>query len=206
MSKDISITRALTELKTLDGRITKAINKPFIHCKVGGRVAGTSKTEQEVNDEAKQDFQSYHDLMERRNKIKCAIVKSNATTMVEVGDKVMTVAEAIERKTSVRMEEEMLNQLKSQYKRMQSNVEQHNAQINNKLSEMIQVNLSKDRKVSEDDYKMIAKPFLEQNEASLVDPLKLNVIINSMEKDIEDFKLNVDFALSEVNALTKVQI
>lgn len=206
MSKEISITRALTELKTLDGRITKAINKPFVHSKVGNRVSGTNKTEAEIIQEVKQDFQSYRDLIERRNKLKCAIVKSNAITMVEVGDKVMTVAEAIERKTSVQMEESMLNQLKGQYSRMYSSVEQHNTQVNNKLAELIQVNLSKDRKVSEDDYKLIAKPFLEQNEASLIDPLGISALINTMEKDIEDFKMNVDFALSEVNALTKITI
>ena len=48
------------------------------------------------------------DLISRRNKIKSAIIMSNAKTVVEVAGKQMTVAEAIDKKSSIEYEKELL--------------------------------------------------------------------------------------------------
>jgi hypothetical protein len=41
---------------------------------------------------------------------------------------------------------------------------------------------------------------------SIVDPLGLADVIRNLETEIEDFKSNVDFVLSESNARTEVEI
>jgi hypothetical protein len=52
----------------------------------------------------------------------------------------------------------------------------------------------------------IAKPFLERNEAKLEDPLNLDSLIESLSQEILEFTSNVDYVLSESNALTQIEI
>lgn len=206
MSEQISITRALAEIKTLDARIVKATNDRYVEMSVGGSVVGSNRSEDETKAAIKQKFQSFTDLVKRRNALKCAIVSSNANTKVKIGDKEMLVAEAIERKNSIAFEEQMINNLRSQHRTAISKVESTNIQANQRLDQMIEVNLGKDRKASEDDYDVIAKPFMAKNEAKLIDPLDLEVLVQQLQNDVDEFKLNVDFALSEINAVTKITV
>lgn len=206
MSEQISITRALAEIKTLDARIVKATNERYVEMSVGGSVVGSNRSEDETKAAIKQKFQSFTDLVKRRNALKCAIVSSNANTKVKIGDKEMLVAEAIERKNSIAFEEQMINNLRSQYRTAISKVESTNVQANQRLDQMIEVNLGKDRKASADDYDVIAKPFMAKNEAKLIDPLDLETLAQQLQNDVDEFKLNVDFALSEINAVTKITV
>lgn len=202
----ISVTRALAELKTLDDRIQKAAGNGYIILTVGGKVVGTQRSKEEVEKSIKESYQSFNDLVSRRNKLKSAIVKSNAQTSVLIGGKEFTVAEAIERKNSINLEQLLVNSLVNQYRQAASQVEKTNLDANNRLNQMVEVNLGKDRKTSEEDYDAIAKPFMAKNEAKLVDPLQLETLVVSLQKEIDDFKLNVDFALSESNALTQIDV
>lgn len=206
MSEQISITRALAEIKTLDARIDKATNDRYVEMSVGGNVVGSNRSEDETKAAIKQKFQSFTDLVKRRNALKCAIVSSNANTKVKIGDKEMLVAEAIERKNSIAFEERMINNLRHQHRTAISKVESTNIQANQRLDQMIEVNLGKDRKASEDDYDVIAKPFMAKNEAKLIDPLDLEELVQQLQNDVDEFKLNVDFALSEINAVTKITV
>lgn len=90
------VTKGLNELKLLDSRIMRKIkDASFISVaklsavNVDGKV---SKEEFKAN--AKADYMAITDLIKRRDKIKAAIVKSNAIIMVEIAGKKMTVAEA----------------------------------------------------------------------------------------------------------------
>lgn len=98
----ITITEALNELKLYDARIRKAIS----NTKLAGAAKKSSArigaiTKNEFNEHAKASYQSVTDLIANRNTLKSAIVKSNAVTEITVNGKVMTVAEAIERKNAI---------------------------------------------------------------------------------------------------------
>ena len=54
-------------------------------------------------------------MIKRRNQIKSAIIASNAVTMVEVAGVRMTVAEAIDKKSSIGYEKELLARLSEQF-------------------------------------------------------------------------------------------
>lgn len=207
MAELISITRALSELKVLDARITKLSSRPVVFRKVAGKVANQQGvTVEDLEKNVRADFQALNDLINRRTKIKSAIVSSNATTKVTVGSKTMSVAEAIELKTSIATKEFLLHNLRSQYANVNSQIETQNAEASRRLDQMLEANLGKDRKVEEADYSAIAVPFMKKNEASMVDPLDVNSVIKQLETEIDEFKMNVDFALSEVNAMTKIEV
>ena len=61
-------------------------------------------------------------------------------------------------------------------------------------------------KIGENDVNSITEPYIEKNEFHLVDPLNLAKTIEDLSDEIEDFESNVDAALSEINALTFIEI
>ena len=84
------------------------------------------------------------DLIRNRNTLKAAIVKSNAITYLEIGDKTMTVAEAIERKNSIQYEKDLLLAMKAQYASATVTVNKENTKVDNKVDELIQSFVSRD--------------------------------------------------------------
>src|SRR5690606_13391079 len=111
----LSIAGALVELKLLDKRIEKATgNGLFVSYKLGQNVPKLFKNSEEMLTTIKASHQSVTALITRRNMIKSAIVVSNATTKVTIGDESMTVAEAIERKNSIYYDKALLSSYQQQ--------------------------------------------------------------------------------------------
>ncbi|MBS5368933.1 MAG: hypothetical protein KHY19_05675, partial [Coprobacillus cateniformis] len=135
--RKISITQALNELKLYNEKILKAIEKVNL---VGYAKKSFDKigvfTKDEFSANCKADYQSLTDIIANRNYIKSAIVKSNAVTEVKIGESVMTVAEAIERKTSIQYDELLLDKMKAQYAAATSNVERENKRVDAKVDEL----------------------------------------------------------------------
>ena len=114
--RKITVTEGLNKLKLYDSKIKKAIdNLKLIGAKKKSvDKVGVVNVEKFIAD-AKAAHQSIMDLIRNRNTLKAAIVKSNAITYLEIGDRKMTVAEAIERKNSIQYEKELLLAMKAQY-------------------------------------------------------------------------------------------
>lgn len=201
----ISVTRALAQVKSLNDRIARATAQAFVSNVVGGKHP-SGKPTQEVEVILKANLQSVQDLIAQRKLIKSAIVRSNAVTTVEVAGVTQTVAEAIERKSSIVLEQTLLNTLRVQLAQQQSVVERTNVQVQTRLDTLIQTAVGKDRKVDEAELKAITGPFEAQNKAEILDPSEAQKVVDALAADIDAFLLEVDFALSEVNATTKVDV
>lgn len=201
----ISISRALVELKTLDSRITKSItNNTWILLKTKNKNYGF--IEEEFNKNTKADFQSLEDLIERRNKIKNAIMLSNSITMVDIGTNKVSVAQAIEYKKTIQYKTELLNIMKKQKQNITVEFENHKHKVQNKIDENIKIICGRDSKPDETTLKTVSIGIEKSDPVEIYDPLKLDNIIKDYEKDIEDFTANIDYVLSESNALTKIFI
>lgn len=201
----ISITRALAQVKGLNDRIARASNAAFITTLVGGKhQSGVSVTEAEAT--MKANLQSVQDLIAQRSALKSAIVKSNSIAVVVIDSMTMTVAEAIERKGSIQLEQILLNQLKAQLAQATQQVERTNVQVNQRLDQLIQSTVTKDRKVDEAEVAAIRDPFLKGNEAKLLDANGLQGVIDKLQASIDGFVTEVDYVLSEVNATTKIEL
>lgn len=196
----ISVTRALAELKLLDKRITKAISDgKFVSYSINGKNAiNTFKPLEEK--------QSIEALITRRAALKAAIMKSNATTKVNIGGVEMLVIDAIEMKETIKYKQSFLQQLKQQQQSTKYSISSTNETVSSRLDKLLEANFGKDSKTKSEEMEAIAKPFLERNEAKLEDPLNLDSLIESLSEEILVFTSNVDYALSESNALTQIEI
>lgn len=196
----ITVTRALVELKTIDRRIKKAREGAvFITYKCGTE----ENSKQKITDTR---LQQLTDLIEHRKKLKAAIVKSNATTMVTIGKHEYTVAEAIERKTSIEYEKELLRDMKTQLGNVTRQVESFNEKVQTKLDGMMEKSFGGNQKTNAEELKSFSESYLKTNRAEIVDPLSLAERIEKMETRIMDFESEVDLILSESNATTKITV
>lgn len=204
---EISITKALRELKTLDARILKKINETtFAASKKPKENIRGFKTVDEFEKEAKESIQSIKDLMDRRKQIKKSIVESNATTVVEVSGVKMTVADAIERKNFIEIEKTLLRKMNSDYVQSQEKVEVNNELAQDRLDTQLNNMISKDGKTDLTAVEGYKKLFWESEETKLIDPIQVKEISTKMALDIESFEDDVDVALSEINARTLITI
>ena len=209
--RKISITRALQELKLLDQRINKEINSTkFITTKKvkSEKLQNGIMTVKEFEDNAKAKFQSLNDLISRRKIIKSLIVESNAKTTVEINGVTYTVADAIERKTSIEYDKKVLDMLKRQLSSCTTNLETENARIEQSKQQFINSVVGRDSVDSKliSDTTEIANKKFEGEETVLVDPINIAKTIDKLEDDIIGFENEVDMVLSEINGITMIEI
>jgi hypothetical protein len=201
----ISITRALVELKTLDSRINKITNSTqWIVYKTKNKNHNLSEDEYKKNTLA--EFQSLNDLISRRDKLKNAIMKSNSVTEVEVGGNKMTVGQAIEYKNTIEYKQSLLQKLKYQRQQVTVDVENHKQKVQTKIDENVKVICGKDTKPDENVIKSVSDGITKGDPVEVYDPLGLDKVIKELETSIEDFRANVDYVLSESNALTTITV
>jgi len=201
----LTVAGGLVELKLLEKRIQKATNGIFVLFQEGKNVLKGYKDKNELVETIKSNNQSVVDLIKRRNVVKSAIVLSNATTKVSIGNETMTVAEAIERKTSVQFDKELLASYKNQLSQSIRRVDMINAEVNARADEMVKTFLSGDNsKIAE--ASSLRDNMIESQGADLVDPLNIKKLIEELEERIDNFEANVDLALSTSNAITELSI
>lgn len=205
----ITITRALTELKLLDARIIKLTGSAkFVDLFQNKRdiVLINNMTKEVFETKAKASMQSIEDLIKRREKIKSAIMLSNAVTSVEIGRKKYFVIEAISRKTSINYEVNLLQRMKHEITNAKHQVDQQKPQLDQNVKELVEKNLGGDKKPSKEDYDVISDPFLKANKLNIIDPCGVEKRIDEMDEKIDNFLAEVDFVLSESNAKTEIEV
>lgn len=209
-TETMTIHKALSELKILDGRIKKEIQS-------GSYCAANKHSNEKINGIPIQDFRKtvqgtydkVTDLINRRKAIKKAIVLSNAKTTVKIADTEYTVAEAIEMKNhGIEFETMLINVMDMQYKQAQAEV---NRQNGNNLEERADQYVTaiygqKEGKTNSADIDKVRKDFLEANSYEIVDPINVQDKVETLRQKIDAFMADVDSALSVSNALTEITI
>src|SRR5690606_37893967 len=110
---------------------------------------------------------SINDLINRRNKIKSAILKSNANTKVVIGGKEYTVVEAIDQKSAIQYKKDLLSTMRNQLVNILQEIDKSKTKVESQVETMLAQSLGSNKKVSDSDYDTIAKPFIEANELKL---------------------------------------
>lgn len=213
MTVTYSVTRALAELKRIDDRIARQTSDSTFIAAVAGKndkqklLIGSEASVSAAETKIKSNMQSILDMFAQRQQLKAAIVLSNATTKVTIAGQEMTVAEAIELKTSIAAKQKLILVLKNQLNNVNSIVTNQNS----KLEQQIEANLatiygSDKSKIDKDTYDTVAKPQKDAKEASLLDPLGIVNLIAKLEEEVSEILTNLDFTLSESNAKTEITI
>ena len=200
----MSITQGLAELKLLDKRLNKRLEgEPWVKL--------STKTNRVDTDELKKSaesvYTSYMDLVTRRDAIKRAIVMSNATTKVIIGNKWSgTVAEAIEHKSSLVYKKKLLTKMKNDVLTAESEYKSETEERDSRLDRLLSSELGKDVKTNPETIASLSTSFQETNKITIVDPLNLKAKATALEEDIDAFETNVDWVLSDTNCKTLINV
>jgi hypothetical protein len=196
----MSLARALVQLKLLDKRLQKLSNHGcFITYKIGNEIQ-----KRECN--APENLESFQGLMRRRQAIKAGLIKANAETEVKINDEKMTIAEAIELKSSIRYTISLRDALKNQLDTTAYNVESVNDRAQERLDEQLKAIYGKSGKVREEDTKAVEDAFWAANKAELVDQIDIRKRIEDLDEYIDTFLAEVDLVLSEANGRVEMTI
>lgn len=204
---EMTITKALAELKLLDKRINKAIDRTdFVNYCVGKKPVNGYNSNKDFDDDVRANYQSILDLIDRRDKIKSAIIQSNVDTTVEIAGEKMTVASAIEKKTSIAYKQFLLNKMEQNLVDADYEVSKINKSMQDRLDKLLETNFGKESNGKSYEVETISKPFKEQNEAKLVNPLNIKKKIQELTEHIDEFISEVDFVLSTSNSTHYINI
>ncbi len=203
MSQTISITQGLAELKLLD----KRINTHLKHLKWADVSTESNRVDAEkLKSRATAEYQSYMDLVKRRDSIKRAIVLANASTKVKIGSWEGTIAEAIEHKRSIEYQQNLLESMKNQLQEARKLYETTKSALDSRLERLLQSELGKDVKTNPETLSALTNTFRANNKVDLVDPLDLATKVAELEEEISNFETNVDWVLSEANGKTTIEV
>ena len=206
MSEMKTITELLNKVKLITKQIERdtGTGTYIISAQVEKFPVGYSSCDV-FKQKAKSTYQSITDLLEYRNKVKAAIVKSNANTTIVVDGITYTVAEAIERKNSINFEKMLLAHMTRQYQSVLALVEKENQRLQIKLDSLIETTVGKD-KSDVNAIKTLTENFWKINKVEIIDPLDLKDKIEQLQLSIDNFSSEIDYKLTIINSRTEVEV
>ena len=165
-----------------------------------------SQTVEAFSESVKDGYKSAMDLIKRRQAIKTAVVKSNATTTVVIGGNTYTIAEAIEMKNhGLDGEKRMLRYMVSRLAEAEALINRTRSDLESRADAFIRDQTGSKESKTEDLLKM-RQDYIAMQDVELVDPLHIREIIKTLDEKINTFMSEVDSALQTSNANTEITI
>ena len=199
----MTLTQGLSQIKLLTKRLTSTLaDSMFISASRG--MDKTTIHNIDVDDMRKRcqsDYDSARDLIARRTAIKQAIVAANARERVTIGDTSYTIAEAIERKSSIELEKQLLNAMRAQLAGVQTKVDRANEVVELNLQKILEhLGQGPDGEAPTVSASEYTEQYRSVQEFKFVDPIKLADKISKLQEEVDTFEADVDTALSINNA------
>lgn len=207
MKEEMTVHRALAELKVLNSRIANK-KQEIVY------IATYKSSQNKVNgvelnqfkDTMLSNYQSLNDMLRRSNAIDMAIKLSNATTKVKIGDVETTIVGAINMKNVDIPRKESLCQ------DMVGALYSANRVLQNENGDKLMVNTEKwltsmysgKENFNSKECIEMRENYIKVSEFKALDPLNIEKKIKDLREEIDTFKSEVDAVLSESNALTKI--
>ena len=206
-----SITRALAERKVLIKRHEKAVRElELIAVKRGNRLVDDYShiKPEDLKDRVIASWQSVLSIEQRIDEIKNQIDKSNLVTKIKIGSREMTVQEALVLKNSIDLRKSRLSKMKDLYRKAKLSFDRYLDVNRNIIDKTVAdtINASKDGKIDPELEKSTSEQIERLYCVKFEDPLSLETMIKQLESEIEEFESNVDYALSESNSQTFIEI
>lgn len=207
-TRRVTLTQVLSEIKSLDKRIERSIKEgKFIHLGYAHPTSISRDKQEKQRKEASSKYQSIQDMIARRFLLKAILVQTNAVNTVTVAGQSMTIAAAIERKTSIRLEQQLLTQLCNQKAQADRELEQANRDLEQALDNLRRTcNSSNSQPMSAADVQAQIDARRRESERLLIDPLRMDETIQNLKDSIDAFLSEVDTALSVYDATTIVEV
>lgn len=207
----ISLTRALSRIKTLENEISGDIVN-MAYCGImknkGSLVMHTNLSEKDFSVKTKANYQALNDKLKFLRDLKSAVAKANSTTEVEIAGKRMTIFDALSMKATMILYEKTLMAMRQSAQTAQTMYIRQEESLTKQADEIFKARLEAKEKTADvaNQYETFKTNLINSEGYKIVDPLNLNDEIENLKDFINAFKAEVDFVLSEVNAKTTITV
>lgn len=209
-TETMTIHRGLSELKVLGERINKVIsNAKFCAAAKQSMKKLAGVPIDDYKKDAQSSLDQINDMIARYNALKQAISKSNAETHVTIASHDYTVAEAIYmNQHGIDFKKYLLGSMEEQYASAIRTIDSANAMVSDRADRYIANNASASDKSSMDPetLKDMRQDYIDRETMVLIDGIDIKKIKDSLAKEIDAFKAEVDAVLSASNAITEITI
>lgn len=205
--EQMTVYKALIELKLLNKRIESSMTERFCTTKLGSANKVNGKDINFVKKEYEANFQRCKDLIDRYNRIKSAINLSNAKTVVKIFDKEYTIAELIYlSQFGLDKARDLVTALTKNYNECMSKIESRERELDKKADEYIK-NLygTKETNINSSTINDQRNSYIEANRIELVEGFDVNNAIVNIKDEIAKFEAEIDSAISISNATTIIE-
>lgn len=201
----ISLHRVIAEIKNLEQKLmVNGQQVVGVATKKDGMVGHTPKEKFEQNSQGCID--SFVDNLERLRNLKVARNIANATTKVCVSGQEMTIDEAIVRKATASYLQQFIQGIKQQYVGAVNTVNAASQEVERKIEAQVIAIGGSSKKVSEEEMKTIRAMMERSTGKEIVVGKNVEAFLEKSMAEIEKFMVEVDFVLSEANAMTQVDV
>lgn len=205
---ELTVTEALVKLKHLNKKIGDATGNVYVGYASSKGNAGLPagfKSVEHVKQEIKSRLDSVDGLIRFRDKLKSALVQSNAVTKINLAGNEISVAEAIEKKDSIKYKKELLKKLRDDLKNVEGAVNRNNSTIEQRADDFIS-KLYASSAATQEERMESRRKWIESNLGYVVTNDELSKKIKELEEEIDFFENNVDTTLSVSNAKTVINV
>lgn len=206
----MTVTRALAKLKVLESRIEKAIvESEFVSICIGKGANETfphGQNKDNLSRKIQGNFDQVESLIADRDAIKTAILASNSITNVKVGEKYITVADAIYLKKSIESKKKWLTQLRLTYDAATKLVNKTNTTVDTEITNAVNAASAGSVRPPDEIYDLVSTGIKDKKFASVFDPCNILDKIAKLQKEVEEVECELDFTLSEANSVTRINV
>lgn len=208
----MSITRALTRVKTIEKQLSRLVEGQFVVTLVKREVDNATDVFQDNVNMTKSNFDQFNDLFAELNRIKAAVRKSNEVTKVTIGGEELSVADALVYKNTIVYRNNFLDRITRENRQAESRVEQSKITADNKFAAVREnfIKNAQGQDVNENYVNTVLTEEERRLKAALVEVKvtgikNVNEYIEAERKRIDTFIEEVDYVLSESNATTMIE-
>lgn len=207
--ESMTLAKGLCELKLLDKRLKKK-KSAFLPCAVqSGQIVHIKSRPAPAEFERRTSgaWQSLHALLDRRRKIRAAMIKANCSARVRIAGVEYTIAEALEMKKVLKFEQEVVTELRSRLAGAAALANRlGNCNCDELEAILEKVYAKKESQLLDVDHQDLSERFREAHAVEVVDPLEMDQRLGEMEAQIVPFLKEVDACISEVNKVHSITI
>ena len=201
----LSLTRLLSEIKTTEERIMKLPVIVGVAANSTDRVAEENETSEEFKKTSQSRFDSWFALSERLVKLRAARNKANATTMVTVCGKTVTMDEAITMKSLLNLQKQAVEGFKKQIGMVETFITRADNEVKAAVDKAVAQSIAS-QTLTEEQTKMFQDMYQTSLGKTAVIGESVKAGLKKLEDHITSFSAEIDYVLSEANSTTKVEV
>ena len=206
MEQVLSLTRCLAEIKKLEADLANVPVFVRIAANKNDRVEGVLQNAEEFARASQSDWDQYVGKTERLIKLKVARNKANVSTMVKVGGKDVSMDEAIARKALVPVLKNAIAQVKRHISTVEQQVQKSESEVQAAIDKNVNAASSSGTPLTDSQVQILREMYERSLGKRMVLGTNIKTAMKTIEDEVNNFELEIDYVLSEANATTKVSV